>query len=138
MLSGLTFRRREAILGWVMASPCLLGFLAFTLGPMIASLVLSLYDWDLISPALLVGWGNYREFFVDDPLSLHSLRITLFYSLMAILLHLVLGVILAMLLNANIRGQSVIRTVYYLPAVLAGVASWPCCGAGSSRRISGC
>ncbi len=54
MLSGLTFRRREAILGWVMASPWLLGFLAFTLGPMIASLVLSLYDWDLISPALLV------------------------------------------------------------------------------------
>ena len=45
-----------------------------------------------------------------------------FYSLMAIPLHLVLGVILAMLLNANIRGQSVIRTVYYLPAVLAGVA----------------
>ena len=122
MLSGLTFRRREAILGWVMASPWLLGFLGFTLGPMIASLGLSLYDWDLISPALFVGWGNYHEFFVDDPLSLHSLRITLFYSLMAIPLHLVLGVILAMLLNAKIWGQSVIRTVYYLPAVLAGVA----------------
>jgi len=118
----LTFRRREAILGWVMAAPWLLGFVGFTLGPMIASLILSLYDWDLISPALFVGWGNYREFFVEDPLSLHSLRVTLIYSLMAIPLHLVLGVILAMLLNANIRGQSVIRTIYYLPAVLACVA----------------
>ena len=51
-------------------------------------------------------------------LSLHSLRITLFYSLMAIPLHLVPGVIRAMLLNAKIRGQSVIRTVHYQPTML--------------------
>lgn len=122
MLAKLTFRRREALLGWAMASPWLIGFLVFTLGPMLASLVLSAYDWDLISPAEFIGWGNYREFFIEDALSLHSLRITVLYSLMAIPLHLVLGVALAMLLNANIRGQSVLRTVYYLPAVLAGVA----------------
>ena len=122
MLARLTYRKREAILGWVMASPWIVGFLGFTLGPMLASLVLSAFEWDLISPAEFVGFGNYREFFVGDPLSLHSLRITLTYALMAIPLHLVLGIVLAMLLNANIKGQSFIRTIYYLPAVLAGVA----------------
>lgn len=122
MRTRLTFRKREAVLGWVMASPWLIGFLAFTLGPMLASLALSTFEWDLISPAEFVGWGNYRAFFIDDPLSLHSLRITLAYSLMAIPLHLVLGVAVAMLLNVNIKGQAVLRTIYYLPAVLAGVA----------------
>ncbi len=105
-----------------MASPWITGFVCFTLGPMIASLVLSFTEWDLLSPPQFVGLANYHRMFVDDPLVLHSLRVTLNYCVGAVPLHLILGFSLAMLLNTGVKGLPVFRTVYYLPAVLSGVA----------------
>ena len=122
MNAKFTYRSGESLLGWAMASPWILGFLIFTAGPMIASLVLAGTSWDLISPPEWVGWANFRKMFWEDELPLHALKITVFYSLMALPLHLLFGVSLAMLLNTGIRGLAVLRTIYYLPAILAGVA----------------
>ena len=121
-LPKLTYRTQESILGWLMASPWIVGFLIFTAGPMLASLVLAAMKWDLMSPPEWVGLANLKKLFLEDPLPIHALKVTATYAGAAIPLQLVIGISLAMLLNTRIRGQAVFRTVYYLPAILSGVA----------------
>ena len=116
------YRRGETVLAWAMVSPWLAGFLFLTAFPMVASLVLSFMDWDMLSAPEWVGLANYEKLFFTDPLALHSLKITVIFSLASIPLNIIFGLAIAMLLNTNIRGLSVFRTVYYLPAILSGVA----------------
>ena len=118
----LTLRTREAIAFYLFISPWLLGFLFFYAGPMIASFVLSLTDWDLLTAPEFVGLANYIKIFTRDPLFLKSLKITCIYTFSYVCLDLILAMGLALLLNQRIRGMGVFRTVYYLPSVLAGVA----------------
>ena len=89
---------------------------------MIASIVLSLTSWDLLSPPKFVGLANYGAMLGHDSSVLQSLRVTTVYAFFALPLHLALGLTIAILLNQNIRFQSLIRTIYYLPAVVSGVA----------------
>ena len=112
----------ESRLGWLMASPWIIGFVIFTAGPMIASLWLAGTSWDLLTPPQWVGLANFQTMVWEDELPIHAMRITVLYAVMALPLHLFFGVSLAMLLNTKIRGLAILRTIYYLPAILAGVA----------------
>ena len=112
---------RENLAGWLMASPFVLGLVFWTVGPMLYSLYLSLTHWDLLTPPRWVGLDNYREMFAS-PETWISLKVTTTYALGAIPLGMALGLAVAMLLNTKVRGLSIWRTIYYLPAVLSGVA----------------
>jgi len=116
--------RRENLWGWILSSPWWLGFLIFTLLPMLASIYFSLTKWDILTPPQWVGLQNYKYMFSKsgDPIVLHSFKITTIYALVSVPLRLVLGFSIALLMNQNIRGIFIFRTIYYLPAVLAGVA----------------
>jgi multiple sugar transport system permease protein len=119
--------RRRALLrrnveGWLFASPWILGFLLWTLVPMLASLVLSFSEWDLISPPMWVGLQNFQELFADE-LVWKALTVTTIYAITSVPLHLLFGLALALLLNRPIRGVRIYRTILYLPAVLSGVAA---------------
>lgn len=116
--------RREALAAYSLVSPWLIGFLFLSLGPMVASAVLSFTDYDLLNfgATELVGLDNYREAFTGDPAFWQSLRVTAYYAVLAVALDLVVGLALAMVLNTGFRGVRFIRTVYYLPAVISGVA----------------
>ncbi|HEV8637436.1 MAG TPA: sugar ABC transporter permease [Chloroflexota bacterium] len=113
---------RENLEGWLFTAPFTLGFLCFTLGPFLASAVLALTDWSIVSSARFVGLANFREAFFGDPLVWHALRVTTVYAVVAVPLQIAFGFGLAMLLNTNVRGLEYYRTIYYLPAVLSGVA----------------
>jgi multiple sugar transport system permease protein len=115
-------QRRESLEGWLLASPWIIGFVVWTVGPMIASAYYSLTKFDLINPPQWVGFAQYIKIFTQDPRTLHALKITTIYSVVSIPAKIVLGMALAMLLNAQIRGLEWYRTIYYLPAVLSGVA----------------
>jgi multiple sugar transport system permease protein len=106
-------------------SPWAIGFVGLTLGPMLASLALSFTDYNLVQGAdtTWVGVDNYRSALTEDPLVWHSLRVTTYYAVLSVLLELVVGLLLALLLNAGFRGIGALRTVYYLPAVVSGVAA---------------
>jgi len=116
--------RREALAAYALVSPWLIGFVGLTLGPMLASLWLSFTDYSLVTTngTSFVGASNYREALTEDPLVLQSLRVTAYYALLAVVLDLVLGLMLAILLNSGFRGIGAIRTIYYLPAAVSGVA----------------
>jgi len=117
-----TLSRREAVTAYLLISPWIIGFIVFTLGPMIASLVFSFTDYSVTKQAQYIGFANFIKIFFEDRLFWHSLRVTLTYAVFAIPLGLVLGLLLALLLNTKVPGIAVWRTVYYTPSVVSGVA----------------
>lgn len=114
--------RQEWWAGVLFASPWIVGFVVFTGGPIVFSILMSFCRYDIINPARLIGLGNYREMFTDDPVFWKSLGNTAF-MVMGLPLSLALGLGLAMLLDTRVRGLSGYRTVYYLPAIVPAVAS---------------
>lgn len=114
--------RREEIVGFLMAGPWLLGLLWLIAGPFLAAAYISLTDYDILSPPSFVGVANFREMLVEDPLFWKSMSVTTIYSVFSIPLQITFGLFLAVLLNTSIRGLAWLRTIYYLPAVLSGVA----------------
>jgi multiple sugar transport system permease protein len=118
--SGL--KRREAIDGYLFIAPWLIGFIVFVSGPMVGAFVLSFMEWDLFNDPEPVGLENYREL-TDDPLVLKSLYNTVFYTFLSVPINLVVALIAALLLNTNVKGQSLFRTAFYLPAVMPVVAN---------------
>lgn len=107
--------------GWLFASPWIVGFLLWTLGPMVASFVLMFTQWDLVSPPAWIGLQNMREL-LGDSLMLQALKVTTLYAITSVPLQLIFGLGLAILLNTKIAGLRLYRTAFYLPSVLSGVA----------------
>jgi multiple sugar transport system permease protein len=118
--SGLA--RREAIEGYLFLLPWILGFLFFTVGPIIASLGISLTDWQIGLPSRFIGLDNYVRMVTNDKLFWQSLKVTAIYSLLALPPGVVLALLMALLLNQKVVGIDLFRTIYYLPAVTSGVA----------------
>lgn len=112
---------REALTFYFCVSPWVLGFVLFTAGPMIASVWFGLTDWNFISPPSFIGVGNYVEL-INDPLFVKSLANTAYYTFASVPLGLIGGLLVALLMNQNLPGITVFRTIYYLPSVVSGVA----------------
>ncbi|MDO8588833.1 MAG: extracellular solute-binding protein [Armatimonadota bacterium] len=116
--------RGEALAGYVFASPWIIGFLVFTIGPIIASIIFSFCDYDVLHDARWVGLQNYREWFTDDWKHLSKAFVNVaFLSAIGIPLGIVTGLGIAMLLNTKVKGMSWYRTVYYLPSIVPAVAA---------------
>jgi multiple sugar transport system permease protein len=106
---------------WVFVSPWLFGFLIFTLGPMVYSLALSFFQWDLLSDPVFTGIGNYEKAFTD-PLLTQAMKVTLIYAFVSVPLSVILSLLVALLMNVKVRGSYFFRTVWYLPSLVTGVA----------------
>jgi multiple sugar transport system permease protein len=116
-----TSTRRNTIAFYLTISPWLVGFLAFTLLPILISLYASFTDWDLLSAPVWRGLANYERMAVD-PKFWQSLKVTGLYTLAYVPLDLAGGLALALLVRPRLRGVKVFRTIYYLPEVFSGVA----------------
>jgi multiple sugar transport system permease protein len=114
-------RRREAKAFYLSISPWLIGFVLFTVGPMLISLWVSFTNWDLLSDPVWTGLDNYIQL-PQDPQFWQSLKVTTIYTALYVPLDLVGGLALALLVRPKIRGIRFFRTIFYLPSVLAGVA----------------
>lgn len=114
---------QEAKHFYLFAAPWIIGFLVFTFGATAASLVISFSKWDTLSPAHFVGLRNYAQLFTADPLFYKSLMVTFYYAVFSIPLALVGGLAVSVLMNQKVFGIRLFRTVYYLPAVISGVAT---------------
>ncbi len=120
--TGLTLAKREAIWAYGLISPWIIGFFLFTLGPMVASLYFSFTKYNIVTPPQWIGASNYSRLLFHDPLFWHSLQRTLYFASLALPLGLIFGFVIALLLNQDIPGVNVWRTIYFLPSVIAGVA----------------
>jgi multiple sugar transport system permease protein len=115
--------REEERAGWIAVSPWVIGFIIFTLGPLIASAYFSLTEYDVLRPPRWVGLENYRELLTEDDLFWKSVRNTAVYALLYVPLHVITALGVALLLNRAARGQSIFRTLIYLPAMTPAVAT---------------
>ncbi|WP_408612573.1 carbohydrate ABC transporter permease [Glycomyces luteolus] len=116
-------RKKEAFYFWLFISPWLIGFVGFLLGPMIASVYISLTEWDSFTAPEWVGLQNYTEALTEDPVFWKALWNTFYYAAVSVPLGLVIGVWLANLLNKRVRGRKLFRTFIYLPTLVPLVAT---------------
>jgi multiple sugar transport system permease protein len=114
--------RREALQGYLSISPWLIGFLLYSLGPIVASIYFGFTQWSIVRPPEWVGLGNYVRMFTRDPLFWQALKVTSYFVLLSLPLKLVSGLALSLLLNLKVPGMNVYRTIFYIPAVISGVA----------------
>ena len=114
--------RQEAIEGYISLSPWLVGFLLFTAGPVLASVYFGFTQWTITKPAQWIGLTNYTRMFTADPLFWQALKVTFLFVLYSLPLKLVFGLALSLLLNLKLRGMNLYRTIFYIPAVISGVA----------------
>lgn len=122
--------RRQGI-GWhayLFIGPSLFGVVAFLLLPMAIVIVLSLFDWELLSAPEFVGLDNYRRL-AGDGQTWHSLWVTVVYVLLCIPLQTVLALALAVLLNRRVKGVRFYRSLFVIPwmatpIVLALIWNW--------------
>ena len=129
--------RKEAIAGIIFASPWFIGFIVFMLGPMFFSLVLCFCQYDVIHSAKFVGVDNFKTMFGTikatagdvrgtlpaDPFFWKSLWNTFYITIIGVPLSLIVGLGIAMLLNKEIRGMPIYRTLFYLPSIVPSVAT---------------
>ena len=113
--------RREAIQGYLFILPWFIGFLVFTAGPLIAALGFSFTDWNGFSTMEWIGFENYIQL-TRDSRFWQSLKVTLVFTIFYLTLNVIIGFALALVMNQPVRGMRLFRTIYYLPAVLSGVA----------------
>lgn len=100
----------------------LIGFFVFTLGPMLYSLYASFTDWNGITAPEFAGMKNYVRIFSEDDLVGKSILNTLAFTLASVPLNLIIGLLLAVLLNKRHFGSNFFRALFYMPSVIAGVA----------------
>lgn len=114
-------RRRTTRAALLFLSPWIVGFLVFTLWPVIYSGYLSLTDYDVINNPNFIGIENYRELFEDPKVGL-ALWNTFVYTALSVPIHVTVALLLALLLNRAGRASGFFRTVFYLPNMTPPVA----------------
>jgi multiple sugar transport system permease protein len=119
----LTVQARRDLLGLAFISPWLIGFMAFTAWPFLRSIQLSFTRYDILRPPKWVGLANYQSLLVDDETFRTATWLTLKFAAVSVPLAIVAGVALALLLNSDVKGIALYRTIFFLPSIVPTVAT---------------
>jgi multiple sugar transport system permease protein len=114
-------RRRNRI-GYLFIAPALIGLVVFYAFPMLFSLIVSFTDWNLLTMPSPVGMENYKNL-ANDEVFLKSIRVTFYYTLLAVPISNIWALIMALLLNKKMKGRSIVRTIFYVPSIVPAVAA---------------
>lgn len=112
--------KRQRLNLYLFLTPWIIGFLIFTLYPIISSLYYSFTDYNITNPPRFIGLQNYTDLAHDD-LFYQSIKVTLYYTFLSIPLQLVISLGMALLLNQKIPYMGLFRTALYLPSMVSGV-----------------
>jgi multiple sugar transport system permease protein len=123
-----TSRRAERIaqilrqLGWAgfFLAPNFIIVLLFTFIPMLSGMAISLYEWDVFSEPNYIALENYTELFEDEDFWI-SMKNTAVYTLISVPISLVGSLILAVVLNRQLPGTLLFRTVFFIPVIMSGI-----------------
>lgn len=110
--------RRNFVTGLLFVSPWLIGFLLWTLYPLISSLYYSFNRYDLLRDPIWIGLQNYREIFFEDPLFGQVVYNTVFYVGLSAPFGVAAAFLMAALLNTDIKGRSAWRAIFFFPAII--------------------
>jgi multiple sugar transport system permease protein len=116
-------KRGNLVKGLLFVSPWLIGFLAFTVFPIIASLYYSFMQYDIIRPPRFIGLQNYVRMVTEDKTFRLVLGNTLYFVIVGVPAGIVTAFLLASLLNNDMRARPLFRTIFFLPTLVPAVAS---------------
>lgn len=117
-----TQARREAFWALFFLAPSFIGFAMFYWIPMLGGLLLSFFDWDLLTSPRWTGLDNFQRLTNDAGLR-QALLNTLYFTVVSVPVGMVIGLLVALALNQPIRGTNWYRTAYFMPVVGTVVAS---------------
>ena len=115
--------RQEARAAYLFLIPAFVGLTVLTYGPLLAVFGISFFNWRAGSPILtFTGVSNYIRLFTEDPYFKDSIKVTAYFTLLAVFDSLIYSLVVAMLLNRKIPARGFFRAIFYIPYVLPAVA----------------
>lgn len=117
------WRPNRHLEGYLFLLPSFIGFLVFVAGPVLAALVLSFMQWNLLTSPVFVGTTNYVELLTQDPVFRQAFWNTIYFTVTIVPFQLAIGLLLAMALNQALHGIRIYRLIYFMPVVTSIVAA---------------
>jgi multiple sugar transport system permease protein len=114
--------RKESRVAYLCLIPAFLGLSLITYLPLVGVFGISLFKWRGISKPVFTGFTNFVELFTDDPYFIDSIRVTIYFAVLAVVLSLIYSLFIAMMLNQKIPARAFWRAIFYLPYILPAVA----------------
>lgn len=114
--------KTENIVAYICLIPAFVGLTVLTYGPLLSVFVLSLFNWRGVGVPEFAGLGNYIRLFTTDPYFVTSIKVTVYFSVLAVLGSMLYSLVIAMLLNRRIPARGFFRAVFYLPYILPAAA----------------
>lgn len=114
------FMNRDNTVGYVFSLPFIIGFLGFTIIPILVSFYFSFTNYNMVSAPKWIGLQNYARMFTDDPRFFKSVLVTFEYVALSVPLKLIFALLVAVLLTKKTRAVGFYRSVYYLPSLIGG------------------
>jgi len=117
-------RRTEVLYGLLFASPVLIGYSIFVIGPILITFLLGFTEYNMIGKAKFIGLDNYiRLFSGAEPFFYSAVKSTFYYVIVSVPLGIIVSFLLALLLNSKIKGRGLFRGIFYLPVIIPLAAS---------------
>jgi len=112
--------KSKKIIPYLLVSPYIIYFLVFVAFPVTFSVILTFHSWNIISPMEYIGLNNYKRLF-NDAFFIKSLLNTLLFLAIHIPLQIIIALVIAELLNQNIKLRGFFRGAFFLPVIVSGV-----------------
>ena len=113
--------KKEERTAWLCLIPAFLGVTLISYLPTLAVFVLSLFEWNGLTTPEFVGLANFRRIFTKDIYLMSSLRATIGYAFLAVVGAIVYSLIIALLLNMDIKGRTLFRSIFFIPYLLPAI-----------------
>lgn len=120
--SGRRNRRVDAITATIFVSPAMLAFLVFVIIPAIGGLLLAFFEWDLFGTPVFVGLDNITRMFVD-PDMWQALGVTALFVVLGVMPTIIVGFVLAVVVNSNMPGVAAWRVLYFTPMIASAAVA---------------
>lgn len=117
---------KDKITPYLFVSPWFIGVIFFTGGPILFSFLLSLTKWDLLGNPQFIGLENYRTLFSGDSDFLNTIKITLMFTVLNVVIVVAASLFLAVLLNFKVKLIGIFQFFYFVPAVMPSVVMTSC------------
>lgn len=117
----LSLKARDNITGYLFLLPNIIGFIIFSLIPVVTAFVLSFTNWDGMQETKFVGLKNFIDLFQHDSFKI-ALKNTVVYTIGSVPLTLIIALAIAILLNQKLKGVKIYRAVFFMPYISSAVA----------------
>ena len=112
----------EARAAYLFLIPAFVGLTVLTYGPLLAVFAISFFDWRGALKPSFTGITNYIRLFTEDPYFIDSIKVTIYFSILAVICSMIYSLGVAMLLNRKVPARGFFRSIFYMPYILPGVA----------------